>query len=132
MGVADRDDLRTGAMHRSVQHDPDRVHRHRSVHQIALVVDLHEIADPDAVERDAERVGPEPIGMLGVADRHVAEQPLAESGASEDATDACEPFETMTTFFLDRLEARRPLDEESSRRALGGVGHRVRSIAGSR
>ena len=83
---------------------------------VALVVDEDQVADPDVPEAHAERVDPEVVGELGVADRDVAGDALAEAEAPEDAQGAGQLLLAVEPLVLDGREGRGTLE----RHLLGG------------
>ena len=97
-----------------VQHECGAVHRAVAVDDIAGVVDQDQIARPDVPEAEAERVDPEVVGELRVADGDVAGDPFTETEPSEDAQRAGELGLAVGALLVDarrtaRAAACRPL-----------------------
>ena len=102
------DDVGPGLVDRRVDHERRPVHRLVAVHDVAVVVDEDEVADAHVAEAEPERVDPEVVGELGVADGDVAGDALAEPEATEDAQRAGELLLAVQALLLDGRERRRP------------------------
>ena len=99
--VGGGDDVGPGLVDRRVEHEGGPVHRLVAVDDVAVVVDEDEVADAHVAEAEAERVDPEVVGELGVADRDVAGDALAEAEAAEDAQRAGELLLAVEALLLD-------------------------------
>ena len=123
------DDVGAGLVDRRVEHERGPVDRLVAVDDVAVVVDEDQVADPHVAEAAAERVDPEVVGELGVADRDVAGDALAEPEAAEDAQRAGELLLAVQALLLDGLERRRAVELDGLRRERDAVDRRARPLA---
>jgi hypothetical protein len=111
VGVADRSYLRSCAVQRGVQQQPDWIDCSIAPNDVPLVVDLHQLRSAYSVHRHAHRVHPEVVGPFRVADRDVAQQPFRQTASAENAARSREPFADVPPLGLfggkDRLFTRR-------------------------
>ena len=78
-----------------------------AVDDLAVMVDEHQVADAHVAEAHAERVDPEVVGALRVADGDVAGDALGEAEPAEDAQRAGELGLAVSTLVGDVVERRR-------------------------
>ena len=81
-----------------------RVHRPVALDDVALAVDEDEIGRPDLAEAHAERVDPEPIGVLGIAAGQVAGDALVEPEAVEQPERRGHALLQVHALLVGRLE----------------------------
>ena len=84
MRVGRADDVRTGGVDLRVDGEGGLVDGLRAVHDLAVVADQQQVADPDVAEVHTERVDPEVVGQLGIAGRDVAGHALVEAELAEE------------------------------------------------
>ena len=63
-----------------------------TLHDLAVMVDKDEVADPDLAEMHAEGVHPEVVAVLGVPGGYVAGDSLVEAEMPEEAEPGCQPL----------------------------------------
>ena len=105
--VGGGDDVGAGLVDRRVEHERGAVDVVVAVHDLAGVVEQDQVARLDVAEAVPERVDPEEVGELGVADRDVSGDALAESEPAEDPQRAGELGLAVGTLLLDGGEGRR-------------------------
>ena len=90
--------------HANIERRP--VDRPGAVDHLALVVDEEQVADAHVPEAEAERVDPEVVGELRVANGDVAGDALSEAQAAEDPQRTGQLVLAVLTLVLDGLERR--------------------------
>ena len=98
-----RDDILTGSVETGVDRERRGVDGAIADDDLALVVDTDEIAHRHVLEVLAERVDPEVVEVLGIADRHVAGDALGEPEPAENAQSAGESLLAVEALLLDGL-----------------------------
>ncbi len=98
-----------------VDHEGGAIDGPGSVDDIAVVVHQQQVADADVAEAHRERVDPEVIGELRIADGDVAGNAFAEAEAAEDAQCAGESLLAVQPLVLHVRERRRALQADSLR-----------------
>ena len=101
------DDLGSGLVDRRVDHERRPVDRGVALDDLALVVDEEQVARPHLAEALAERVDPEVVGALRIADRDVPGDALGEAEPAEDAQRAGELGLAVGPLVGDVVERRR-------------------------
>jgi hypothetical protein len=93
-GVAVRggDHVGPGLVDLRVDGEGGKVHWIAALNHLALVVDEDQVAHPDVLEGQSERVDPEVVRQLGVAGGDVAGHALLEAELAEDPQGGREPL----------------------------------------
>ena len=87
------------------------------------MIDLDEVGHRDAVEGDAQRVGPKMLRIFRIPNGHMTEQAFTEPGLAQDPTRTGESLQSMGALLFERLKLRRPTDDESRRICSSGICH---------
>ncbi len=114
--VGGGDHIGAGGVHGGVDHERRSVDRLGAVDDLTVVVDEDQIALADVAEAHPERVHPEHVGILGIADGDVAGDAFAEAELAEDAQCAGEVGLAVVALVLDVVERRDAVEPDG----LGG------------
>ena len=128
VAVRGGDHVGTRLVDRRVDHERGTVDRPAAVDDVAGVVDQEQVADPHVAEAHAERVDPEVVGELGVADRDVPGDAFAEPDATEDAQRAGQLLLAVQALLLDVRKGGRAVEADCLRCQLDAVDRCERRI----
>ena len=103
VAVRGGDDIGPRLVNRRVDHERGAVDRVFAEDDVAVVVDEDQVAHLGVAEADRERVDPEVLGELGVANGDVPGDALAETDAAEYAQRAGQLLLAVQAFVFDRV-----------------------------
>jgi hypothetical protein len=100
VGVGSSDHVRPTAVNLRVDRERSPVHRQRSFHHGAGLIDEDEILDPYLLEAHPEGVDPKMVSALGVSGRYMASDSFVEPETPEDPERRRQPLLAMTALLL--------------------------------
>ena len=120
VGVRDRGDVGPRPVDLGVDRERRRVHGSLTGEEAAFQVDEQQVGGAEVAPAPPERVEPEPVRELGVADRDVAGDPVVVPQLREEAVRDRQPALAVGAFVLDRRERRRRHGRARRQHARGG------------